>query len=138
MLSVADLEPDVRERLGHYTLDVLLDDKRERWSWSHILPRSAAFLDLNDYAVLCPVWTKPQFTVERLFIDASGNALVFYVRDRAVVDRLSANQEMRMNEALDDFFTCFFVACVRVPEQDFFITIAYHECAFSLGEHWRE
>ena len=54
MLSVADLEPDVRELLGRYTLDVLLDDKRERWFWAHILPTSAAFLDLNGYTVLCP------------------------------------------------------------------------------------
>jgi hypothetical protein len=132
---VTDLAPDVREQLGHYTLDVLLDDKREQWFWAHILPRSAAFLDLNGYAVLCPDWTNPQFTVERLFIDGSGDALVFYVRDRTVVNRLSADEETRMEEALDDFYTCFFVACVRVPGQAFFITIAFHECALTLVPH---
>jgi hypothetical protein len=63
----------------------------------------------------------------------NGDTVVFTFRDNALVDRLMASEKPSIDHDWIDFTTSFLVVCERVPEQDFFITTAYHECQLTTA-----
>ncbi len=114
MLSLADLAPEVRERLDQYALDVVIDGNRERWLWAPQLSKQP-----------------PQITIERLCVDSHGDTLVFAIRNKRLADRLIAGEKPPIDQDWIDFNTSFLVICERVPAQAFFMTTPYHQLQFT-------
>jgi len=110
-MKLADLSPELLERIGEsYAVEYLLD-KHERLSWRYFLS-DAILLDLAGYPVLLPNFSAepPPFTVVRRFADTDGRALIFELRVVLVED-----------EEPDRVL----IVCEPVPEQAFHITTTY-------------
>src|SRR5262245_44450554 len=119
VMQVADLSQEVREQIARYHLDLFLE-KHEGYGWRTLI-NHARFIEVGSLHILLPFKDDDeQVSVLRRLGDERGDLLMLFLRFEPTESIAPA--------AIDPFENGDVLAvCVRVPEQDFFITIVYHE-----------
>ena len=74
---------------------------------------------INVYHVLLPVYKEhhPNITILRCIVSDNGQTLTLFLKDTTYVD----------NPDEEIFFAWFVAICDKVPGEEFFIAILYHE-----------
>ncbi|MBY0526423.1 MAG: hypothetical protein K2R98_23720 [Gemmataceae bacterium] len=125
-MKLAELQPATIERIKKLLYDRIIEKHEgpERWTWL-LFHDGADFLFIDGKYVLLPVPKDhhKNITVLRSFTGASGDSLVLFLKDTAFV------REPRNEDSMAGFIAI----CDRLPGEDFFVAIVYHEWFISAG-----
>ncbi|MDQ3814139.1 MAG: hypothetical protein M3347_09335 [Armatimonadota bacterium] len=119
-MKVADLSSETLDKIRKRRYDRIIEKHEGPFDWeSEIKYDSAEFLQVAGHWVLLPREPEhhPNITILRCIESKDGNSLTIFLKDTTFVD-----------SPQDEFFMAGFVAvCDKVPEENFYITIVYHE-----------
>ena len=124
--TIADLPPDVLERLGRTRFDRIVEKHEGPWRWSTWLePFDNEFMEIDGESVLLPIGVEhhPNLSVLRVIRGADGDAMTVFLKDTTFVD-----------DPAREWWDAGFVAVVeRFEDRDFHVATLYHEW-FILSE----
>ncbi len=90
------------------------------YDWGDVLDYyDPEFMEINGHSVLLPVGKEnhPNITLVRCIVSKNGHSLTLFLKDTTLID-----------DPACEFFQAGFVAiCDKLPGQDFFVAILYHE-----------
>ncbi|MHA1730809.1 MAG: hypothetical protein ACTSU5_02650 [Promethearchaeota archaeon] len=116
-MKFADLSPEAIDKIKEYEYDYILEKHEgpSRWEW-FLKHNDPEFTECDGRWVLIPQYDewRPNLSVVRCIPSADGDALTIFLRDTTLDDDYP-----HMNARV--------AVCVRVPGEEFFITILYHE-----------
>lgn len=115
-MNLANLAAETIEKIKTYRLDRIIEKHEGPESWESFLQYyDLEFLQFNEHDVLLPVDRKhhPNITLLRCIESADGQSLTLFLKDTTYED--------------NPFFAGFLAVCDRVPGEDFFLAIVYHE-----------
>ena len=121
-MRLQSLPPDVRERLAKLRWDRIIEKHEGPEDWSYLLKDDYVdFLQIDGFNVLLPVFKDKHtnVTVDRCIVSNDGKTLTIFLRDTTYETGMLAG---------------YLAVCERVPEQDWFVAIVYHECWISRLE----
>ncbi|KAB8139713.1 hypothetical protein F8S13_27035 [Chloroflexia bacterium SDU3-3] len=115
MPSVAYLPQEVVDRIGGYSLDLLVED-HQVILWRQVLPESE-LIRLRGFLVLLPVsrMHHPHITATHIYMETHEQSLVFIISDATPGAPASLAEPPR-----------FIVAAQKFPQEPFFITTLFH------------
>ncbi|MGH9942161.1 MAG: hypothetical protein ACRD9R_07380 [Pyrinomonadaceae bacterium] len=118
-MKVADLPPEVLERLKQQRFDRFVEKHEEPFTWEWFIGESE-FLDVDGYQVLLPLdeEQRPNVTVLKCFASAAARTLTVFLKDTTNVNEDRPDQL---------FFAGFMAVCRKFPDENFFTSIVYHE-----------
>ena len=120
MIRFSDLSESAIEKIKSYRFDRIIEKHEgpERWS-SFLEYYDVEFFEIDKKSVLLPVDQEhhKNITILRSIIDKEETTLTVFLKDITYVEKPE-----------DEFFQAGFVAvCDKVPDENFFIAILYHE-----------
>jgi hypothetical protein len=114
-----DLSPEAIERIKLLRYDCIVEKHEgpEKWSW--VLEEAPEFFEVEGRSVLLPLPGKNlhNVSVMRCIVGDGGNSLTLFLKDTTYVP--DPKQEA--------FFAGFVAVCDRLPGEEFFVAIVYHE-----------
>jgi hypothetical protein len=119
-MKLQDLSPDRRSRIAKLRWDRILEKHEGPWDWQYRLKEeSVEFLRIDGFDVLLPVDKEyhPNITFDRCIESKDGKTLTIFLHDRTY----DTDRDM-------DMLAGRIAVCEKVPEQNWFIAILYHEC----------
>jgi hypothetical protein len=126
-VKLKDLSNETLQKIKAYRYDRLVEKHEGPFNWEGVLKYyEPEFLELEGRFVLLPLDRSrhANITILRTVVDKEDNTLTIFLKDTTYSDSPD-----------DELFTAGFVAiCDKVPNENFFITIFYHEW-FILEEH---
>ena len=121
-MKIQSIPPEVRSRVANFRWDRIIEKHEGPMDWTYLLKdEDVDFLHVGGFDVLLPVdKTKhANITIDRCIVSNDGNTLTIFLED--------TTYETGM-------FAGYLAVCERVPEQNWFIAIVYHECWVSRLE----
>jgi hypothetical protein len=116
-MKVANLQPDVIERIKQIRYDRIVEKHEGPWDYAGDFRfRDPEFMQAGEWWVLLPVdgEQRPNITFLRTIISADGSVLTIFLHDTTYYG--------------DDPFSAGYVAiCERFPGADFYVATVYHE-----------
>jgi hypothetical protein len=120
MLTVADLSAEPIAKIRAYRWDRIIEKHEGPETWASELDFSdPEFMLIADCSILLPVSRKqhPNMTLLRTIVSRDGDSMTLFLKDTTFY-----------SDPEDELFCAGFMAiCDRVPGEDFFIAIVYHE-----------
>lgn len=119
-MKVSNLPPQTIEKIKSYRWDRIIEKHEGPEDWKSVLKYyDPEFMVINGYHVLLPVPQEqhPNITILRCIVGDNGKTLTLFLKDTTYVD--NPDDEM--------FFAGFVAVCGKVPGEEFFIAIVYHE-----------
>ena len=127
MIQLKNLSKDTIEKIKSYRYDRIYEKHEGPEQWSYIIGRNdAEFIEIAGKPVLLPIEKEQHanITILRTIIDKEEKTIIVFLKDTTYVD-----------DPEDEWFMAGFVAiCDKVPGEEFFIAILYHEW-FIIEEH---
>ena len=125
-MRVKDLSPAVVERIKTLRYDSIIEKHEgpEKWSW--VMEDGTEFLTVEGRHVLLPVPAAnlPNMSVLRCIVGDGGDTLTLFIKDTTYVP--DPKQEA--------FYAGFLAVCDRLPGEEFFIAIVYHDWFMSAPQ----
>lgn len=121
-MKISDLSTETINKIKTYRYDRIIEKHEGPESWTSVLKYDEAeFLQLNGYNVLLPLDRQhhANITILRLIPSADDQSLTIFLRDTTWAE----DEEL---EEYDDYWG-FVAICDRVPGEDFFLAVLYHE-----------
>ena len=115
-MKFQDIENEVRSNVARFGWDRIIEKHEGPENWAYLVKDNfVEFLRVDGFDVLLP-------------IDKSRHANVRI--DRCVVSRDAKTLTLFLQDTTYDtgIFAGYLAVCERVPEQDWYIAIVYHEC----------
>ena len=125
-MKVRDLSQETLQEIKAYRYDRLVGKHEGPFDWEDMFKYyEPEFLELDGRFVLLPLDKSrhANITILRIVIDKEGKTLTIFLKDTTYSDSSD-----------DEFFSGFVAICDKVPDENFFTTIFYHEW-FILDEH---
>jgi len=119
-MKLAELTPQVREKIAVLRYDWIVEKHEGPWSWSDGFQfHDFDFLDIDGHAVLLPIEKEqfPNVTILRVIESADGASLTIFLKNTTWVE----NPE---NEFLD---AGFLAVCDKLDDENFYVAHVYHE-----------
>ena len=123
-MRLQDIPPEVRTRVAKFRWDRIIEKHEGPEDWSYDLKDDyVEFLTIDGFDVLLPIdkQNHANVTIDRCIESKDGKTLTIFLHDRTY--------DMGM-----DMLAGRLAVCERVPEQDWFIAIVYHDCWISRLE----
>lgn len=119
-MKVAHLSDQVLKKIRRLRYDRIIEKHEGPFDWKDELKYgSPEFMNIEGHAVLLPVDRKQHrnITTLRCIVSERQQSLTIFLKDTTFIDDPECA-----------FFQAGFVAiCDRVPREDFFVTVLYHE-----------
>ncbi|HWE60857.1 MAG TPA: hypothetical protein VHB98_04025 [Chloroflexota bacterium] len=119
-MKLADLTPETLEKVKTWRWDRIIEKHEGPWGWDMVMAYyDVEFLRVEGRDVLLPV-DKDQhknITILRCIVGDDGESLTIFLKDTTHVEQPDDEQ----------FFSGFVAVCDRMPGEDFYVTILYHE-----------
>ncbi|AFZ30534.1 hypothetical protein Glo7428_1988 [Gloeocapsa sp. PCC 7428] len=115
-MKLADLTVETIEKIKTYRFDRIVEKHEGPEDWEAFFRfYDLEFLQLNGHDVLLPVDREhhPNITLLRCIPSADGQSLTLFLKDTTYAD--------------DAFSAGFLAVCDRLPQENFFLAIVYHE-----------
>lgn len=115
-MNLANLSAETIEKIKTYRFDCIVEKHEGPETWKSFLQYyDLEFLQFNEHDVLLPVDREhhPNITLLRCIESADGQSLTLFLKDTTYED--------------DPFCAGFLAVCDRVPDEDFFLAVVYHE-----------
>jgi len=122
-MKLSDLSPQTIEKIKSYQWDRIIEKHEGPEDWDSVLEfYNPEFMEVNGYHVLLPVARErhPNITILRCIVGDNGQALTLFLKDTTYVHDDTPEWEVM-------FMAGFVAICDKVPGEDFFIAILYHE-----------
>lgn len=119
-VKLSDLAPEVIEKIKSYRWDRFVEKHEGPFTWESVLKYyGPEFMGINGYQVLLPIEREhhANITILRCIPSADGQTLTLFLKDITYLT----------NPTDETFYAGFVGICDKVPGEDFFITIFYHE-----------
>ena len=119
-MKIEDLSTGVIEKIKSYKYDRIIEKHEGPENWSSVLKYyNPEFIEANGYYVLLPVDRGHylNITILRCIVSDNGDSLTIFLKDTTYID----------NPDQEKFFAGFVVVCDKVPGEEFFVAILYHE-----------
>ena len=120
MLTVANLSAEAAKKIRSYQWDRIIEKHEGPESWASMLDIYAPdFLMIAGCPVLLPIEQKrhPNITILRSIVSRDGNSLTVFLKDTT-----------HYTDPQDEMFcTGRMAVCDRMPGEDFFLAIVFHE-----------
>lgn len=117
------ITPQHIEKLASYRYDRIVEKHEGPWDWASTLEyKMACFITAGEFQVLLPVEEhhRANITLTRCVASADGQLLTIFLQDTTYDTGM---------------FAGYMAVCERVPGEDWYVAIAYHECWISrLGD----
>lgn len=121
-MRLQNIPPELRSRVARFRWDRIIEKHEGPEDWSYLLEDDYVdFLHVDGFDVLLPV-DKEKHTninIDRCVVSNNGNTLTIFLTDTSYETGI---------------FAGYLAVCERVPEQEWFIAIVYHECWVSRLE----
>ncbi|MCI0576712.1 MAG: hypothetical protein L0332_29215 [Chloroflexi bacterium] len=115
-MKLADLSPETITKIKTYRWDRIIEKHEGPETWTSVLKyHDPEFRQINGYDVLLPIerGQHPNITVLRVIPSADGQSLTIFLKDTTWYD--------------DPLWSGFVAVCDKVPGEDFYLTVLYHE-----------
>jgi hypothetical protein len=115
-MRVADLSPELRERISRVRWDRMIEKHEGPWDYrSWIEHGGAEFLTIDGFDVLLPVEPEhhPNITIVRCIVSEDRNTLTIFLKDTTWYD--------------EEIFSGFLAVCDRFPGESWYLAMVYHE-----------
>ena len=122
-MKLSDLSAQIIEKIKSYQWDRIIEKHEGPEDWDSVLEYyNPEFMEVNGYHVLLPVGREQHsnMTILRCIVGDNGQALTLFLKDTTYVDDDTPDWEIM-------FRSGFVAICDKVPGEDFFIAILYHE-----------
>jgi len=127
MIQLKNLTKDTIDKIKSYRYDRIIEKHEGPEQWSSVIEyHHPEFIEINGKSVLLPIDQEQHknITVLRVITDKEEKTMTVFLKDTTYVERPE-----------DEWFMAgFVVICDKVPGEDFFIAILYHEW-FIIDEH---
>lgn len=120
-MKLVDIPANVLAQLANYRWDRIIEKHEGPWDWKCDLSDNyVEFMNIDGFDVLLPIDKEnhSNVVVDRCIPSKDGKILTIFLHDRTF--------DMGM-----DMLAGRLTVCERVPEQNWFIAIVYHECWIS-------
>ena len=120
MLTVADLSAEAISKIRAYQWDRIIEKHEGPESWASVLDiYDPEFLTIAGLPVLLPIEQKrhPNITILRSIVSRDGDSLTVFLKDTTHYP--DPEDEL--------FWTGRMAVCDRVPGEEFFLAIVFHE-----------
>ena len=117
-MKLENLSPEFRSRLAKCRWDRIIEKHEGPEDWRYRLREEwVEFMRIEEFDVLLPVDKEnhPNITIDRCVEAKDGNTLTIFLHDRTYDTGM-------------DMFAGRLAVCEKVPDENWFITIVYHEC----------
>ena len=126
-MNIADISPETRRRIGAMRFDWFVEKHEGPWDWkSFIDSGTASFITVDGYDVLLPVEADhhPNISIVRCIVSEDRSTLTLFLTDTT---------------CFEEMFSGFFAVCEKVPGEDWYIALLYHEWFVidDVGEQFR-
>jgi hypothetical protein len=118
-MKLADLRPEALERIRRLRYDCIIEKHEGPERWSYVLEDyDTDFLMVDGHHVLLPIPGEqlPNVVVLRSIVGAGEQSLTLFLKDRTHV-----------TNPVDETFAGRIAICDKMPGNDFFIAIVFHE-----------
>jgi hypothetical protein len=119
-MKLSDLSPQVIDKIKSYRWDRIIEKHEGPENWDSVLKYdNPEFMVVNGYNVLLPVGQDhhPNIIILRCIIGDNGRTLTLFLKDTTYVDNPD-----------EEILRAGFVAiCDKVPGEEFYVAILYHE-----------
>jgi hypothetical protein len=125
-MKLADLSPESLEKIKKLRYDCIIRKHEGPEKWSDDLKfNEVDFLEVEGHAVLLPIPAShhPNVTVLRCIVGDQGQSLTLFLKDTTLV------QDPRQQS----FFAGFLAVCDRLPGEEFFVALVYHDWFLSAS-----
>jgi hypothetical protein len=125
MIQIKDLPKDTIEKIKSYRYDRIYEKHEGPEQW-HYMIDDVEFIEIAGKPVLLPIEQEhhANITILRTIIDKEEKTITVFFKDTTYVD-----------DPENEWFMAGFVAiCDKVPGEEFYIAILYHEW-FIIDEH---
>jgi hypothetical protein len=127
-MRLKDIPAEFLSQVAKYRWDRIIEKHEGPWDWKYDLADDyLEFMNIGGYDVLLPIGKEnhANVTVDRCIPSADSKILTIFLHDRTY------------DKDPDwDMFAGRLAVCERIPEQDWYIAIVYHECWISeLNSH---
>ena len=119
-MTLSSLARQAIEKIKTYRYDRILEKHEGPEDWRSTLTYGdPEFLEIAGRSVLLPVDREqhPNITILRCIVSEDGQSLTIFLKDTTYVD----------DPRLEMFDAGFVAVCDKVPGEDFFLAILYHE-----------
>jgi hypothetical protein len=119
-MRLADIPQQLQSRVARFRWDRIIEKHEGPEDWTYDFKDDYVdFLTIGGFDVLLPIDKEnhANVTVERCIESKDGKTLTIFLHDRTY----DSDSEM-------DMFAGRLAVCEKVPEQNWFIAIVYHEC----------
>ena len=127
MIQLKNLTKDTIDKIKSYRYDRIIEKHEGPEQWSSVIEyHHPEFIEINGKPVLLPIDQEQHrnITVLRVITDKEEKTMTVFLKDTTYVE-----------EPENEWFAAgFVVICDKVPGEDFFIAILYHEW-FIIDEH---
>lgn len=120
MLTVADLSAEAVSKIRAYQWDGIIEKHEGPEDWNSTLTTyNPEFLSAAGFSILLPVARErnPNITILRSIVSRDGNSLTVFLKDTTHYP--DPEDEL--------FWTGRMAVCDRVPSEEFFLAIVFHE-----------
>jgi hypothetical protein len=118
-MRVKELSPATIDRIKKLRYDRIFEkhESPEEWSWD--LEDDSEVLAVEGRQVLLPIPARnlPNITVLRCIIGEHGDTLTLFFKDMTYV----------RDPKFEAFYSGFLAVCDKLPGEEFFVAIVYHE-----------
>jgi hypothetical protein len=122
-MHLSDLSAAALAKIKAYRWDRFIEKHEGPETWASVLKYyEPDFIPINGYQVLLPVpqAQHPNITILRCIVSRDEQALTLFLQDTTYLDDSD-------DPRLAKFYTGFVAICDKVPGEDFYLTIFYHE-----------
>ncbi|MBI3763094.1 MAG: hypothetical protein HY260_14695 [Chloroflexi bacterium] len=119
-MKLSDLSPESLAKIRTYRYDRIIEKHEGPEDWDDVLQYyDPEFLSVNGYSVLLPLDREhhPNITILRCIPSADGQTLTIFLKDTTYVE----------DPQYETFWAGFVAVCGKVPGEEFFIAMLYHE-----------
>jgi len=127
MIKIKTLRSSVLKKIKSYRYDLMIEKHEGPENWDSVIQyNKPEFMEINGKSVLLPINRKhhKNITILRVLTDEKEKTLTIFLKDTTYVK--DPDDEI--------FFAGFLTICEKVPDEDFYIAIVYHEW-FIIDEH---
>jgi hypothetical protein len=125
-MRLEEVAPEYIKRVAKYRWDRIIEKHEGPWGWDYFLNANLVeFLSVDGFEVLLPVEKKhhPNITITRCIGSTDRQMLTIFLRDTTYDTGI---------------FAGYLAVCEKVPDQEWYIAIVYHECWVNKLEEMKQ
>jgi hypothetical protein len=125
LMRVADLLPEVVQQIRSCRYDRIVEKHEGPEDWDAIFryDYQPEFIQVDGYFVLLPIEGERlgNITTLRCVVSRDEQTLTIFLKDTTFAEAYGVDPEE------DTFYTGFLAICEKVPGQEFYLAVVYHE-----------